>query len=319
MQHISNATAPETVSLLTENEMADEFVASFNQRRLSEKFFYWFPLSVRAWLTLCSDGEYRDYVRSRSLIATRADELADAVQSDPLEVVSLGSGQGDKDAMLLAAIKSRGTNCTYTPVDTSQALLELACREGTSVDVPSRAIKADFTRPDHLSTLASETNGPRRLVMLLGNTLGAEDPIEFARTLAMWLRDGDFVLVDGELYSGEETLAGYDNPINRRFAWAPLHAVGIDDDDGQLVFVPTDDERGDGLHLISKHFEASREVEAAMGGEILRVSAGEQVAMNHSYKYSRDTFIALLRDAGLDLVWDGTSEDGRFLMTLSAK
>src|SRR5207237_8592221 len=45
-------------SLVTENDLADEFVAAFHARRFAEKFFYWFPLSVRAWLALCSDGAY---------------------------------------------------------------------------------------------------------------------------------------------------------------------------------------------------------------------------------------------------------------------
>ena len=45
-----------THALLTENDLADEFVSAFRARRLPEKFFYWFPLSVRAWLALCSDG-----------------------------------------------------------------------------------------------------------------------------------------------------------------------------------------------------------------------------------------------------------------------
>ena len=56
-------------ALLTENDLADEFVRAFGERRLPEKFFYWFPLSVRAWLALCSDGAYRNFVRSRSLMA----------------------------------------------------------------------------------------------------------------------------------------------------------------------------------------------------------------------------------------------------------
>src|SRR5205807_101160 len=58
-------------SLLTENELADEFVAAFHARHFAEKFFYWFPLSVRAWLALCSDGAYRNYVRSRAPITSR--------------------------------------------------------------------------------------------------------------------------------------------------------------------------------------------------------------------------------------------------------
>src|SRR6266478_6014092 len=95
-------------ALLTENALADEFVAAFHARRFAEKFFYWFPLSVRAWLALCSDGAYRNYVRSRSLIAQSADRLAGFVQPGALEVVSLGSGQGDKDVLLMNALSRHG-------------------------------------------------------------------------------------------------------------------------------------------------------------------------------------------------------------------
>src|SRR5260370_5507221 len=56
-------------TLLTENALADQFVSALQGRRLPEKFFYWFPLSVRAWLALCSDGAYRNFVRSRSIMA----------------------------------------------------------------------------------------------------------------------------------------------------------------------------------------------------------------------------------------------------------
>src|SRR3989337_1909985 len=89
-------------ALLTETTIADEFVASFQARRLAEKFFYWFPLSVRAWLALCSDGAYRNFVRSRSLIAQSAADLARSTPAGPVEVVSLGAGQGEKEVMLLS-------------------------------------------------------------------------------------------------------------------------------------------------------------------------------------------------------------------------
>src|SRR5256886_17339367 len=95
-------------ALLTENALADEFVSAFHARRLPEKFFYWFPLSVRAWLALCSDGAYRNFVRSRSLIARSRAELARLFPVAPLEVVSLGAGQRDKDLLLLEALRERG-------------------------------------------------------------------------------------------------------------------------------------------------------------------------------------------------------------------
>src|SRR5215471_14824827 len=95
-------------TLLTENALADDFVSSFVARRLDEKFFYWFPLSVRAWLALCSDGAYRNYVRSRSLIAQSAEAIARYIAPGPLEVLSLGSGQGDKDLILMNALRAHG-------------------------------------------------------------------------------------------------------------------------------------------------------------------------------------------------------------------
>ena len=39
--------------------------------------------------------------------------------------------------------------------------------------------------------------------------------------------------------------------------------------------------------------------------------------MNHSYKYAPETFLGILRDAGLVVRWQGASEDRRFLMALA--
>jgi uncharacterized SAM-dependent methyltransferase len=306
-----------THALLTENALADDFVSSFVARRLDEKFFYWFPLSVRAWLALCSDGAYRNFVRSRSLIARSANDLTGVLRSGSLEVLSLGSGQGDKDLLLLEALAAQGRRLRYVPVDASQALLEMACGGALAAGIWSQGIKADFTRTDHLTALAPAPDAPPRLVLLLGNTLGAFDPITEARALRSQLRPEDTLLVDGEIYAGEQTVAGYDNPLNRRFAWAPLHSVGIDDSDGAIVFEDGIDDRLPGLHPLRKHFLAARDVTARVGGESLAIRSGERLAMNHSYKYDAPTFLRILDEAGLAVRWRGTSDDARFLMVLA--
>jgi hypothetical protein len=41
--------------LLTELEIANEFSESLEARDLPEKFFYWFPLSVRSWRALAAE------------------------------------------------------------------------------------------------------------------------------------------------------------------------------------------------------------------------------------------------------------------------
>ncbi len=307
-----------TKALLTEAELAEGFLAAFAARSLPEKFFYWFPLSVRAWLDLCSDGEYRNYVRSRSLIARSAAELSEVLGAGQRDVFSIGSGQGDKDLILAGAMAANSTKIRYIPVDTSQALLEMACGRALGSDIESWAIKADFTVAAHLAALTPTSDEPPRLVMLVGNTLGCTDPLRFAADLAGLLRSEDLLLVDGELFS-EGAIAGYDNPINRRFAWAPLHSVGIGDEDGDIAFVGEQDSRIDGLHLISKHFAPRRRVEVALSGESFALAEGEQLEMSHSYKYSMSAFGSVLAQAGLKIEWQATSDDERFVMALAAR
>ncbi len=303
-------------TLLTENAIAEDFVSSLRSRRLAEKFFYWFPLSVRAWLALCSDGAYRNFVRSRSLIVQSAKDLGRELRSESLEVISLGSGQGDKDLLLLESLVAQGKRVRYLPVDASQALLEMACAGALGAGIWAQGIKADVTAAAHVDALAPAAETPPRLVLLLGNTLGAFDPIAEARVLAGLLRPEDRLVVDGEIYAGPQTVAGYDNPLNRRFAWAPLHAVGIDDADGEIVFEDATDPRLPGLHPLRKHFRASRDVTARVGGETLAIAKGERLEMNHSYKYAADAFVRILEAGGLRMRWRGASDDERFLMVM---
>lgn len=304
-------------TLLSENAIADDFVSSLRARRLAEKFFYWFPLSVRAWLALCSDGAYRNFVRSRSLIAQSANELAGRLAPGAVEVLSLGAGQGDKDLMILQAARARGLDVRYTPVDASQALLEMACEAGLGAGVPTRGVKADFTLADQLAALEPDAGTPPRLVLLLGNTLGAFDPLAEAQRLRALLRAQDRLIVDGEIYAGSQTVAGYDNPLNRRFAWAPLQAVGLDEADGEIRFEDVQDDRMPGLHPLRKCFIAGRRATARIAGEVLELRAGERVEMSHSYKYAADAFRRILGGAGLAVEWQGLADDGRFQMVLA--
>ena len=58
--------------LLREDQIAQEFMDALERHDLPEKFFYWSPLSIRAWINLCGDGAYRNYVRSHSVRVVHA-------------------------------------------------------------------------------------------------------------------------------------------------------------------------------------------------------------------------------------------------------
>lgn len=57
-----------TTTLPTEQEMVHSFIQALEDRMLPEYFFYWYPPSMQAWLDLCSDGAYKNYLRSYGLI-----------------------------------------------------------------------------------------------------------------------------------------------------------------------------------------------------------------------------------------------------------
>ena len=300
--------------LLTENELSAQFLSAFESRFLPEKFFYWFPLSVRAWLDLCQDGAYRNFIRSYDLISAYSNEVVKHLPQE-LDVVSLGSGQGNKDILLLRAIQDSGRSVRYVPVDSSQALLEMACHGAISSGIHYRAYKAEATNRTHLELIVSGTIP--RLFLILGNTLGAFSPVEMCRLLRTISGRGDFLLADGEIHA-EDTIAGYDNSLNRRFAFAPLTSVGIREADGSLVFETKAAEDWPGITYLTKHFQASRDFSLNIGGSTIDIARSEKLQMNVSGKYSREAFPRLInQEAGFSPVREFLSGDQRFLMVLA--
>lgn len=303
--------------LLTEDRLAQDFLAALERRALPEKFFYWFPTSVRAWLNLCSDGAYRNYVRSHGLVQAHAADIAAHLPEGRVTVVSLGAGQGDKDRLVLEQMRASGRRPHYVPVDASQSLLEMACGAADAAGLPCQGVKADMADAGHLAAVGDASPGPR-LWMMLGNTLGAFDPPAYARALARLLRPDDHLLIDGEIFSDTGTLAGYDNPLNRQFAFGPLRGAGlVEPDDGVLRFETGEDDSRPGLFRLRKHFLPARDLTLQVAGETVRWREGQRVEMNWSCKYARETFLALLADAGLAPVATYASADGRFVMALT--
>ena len=299
-------------------EIAAGLVAALSRRELPERYSYWFPTSVRAWLDLCSDGAYRNYVRSSRLVEAYAEDVADLAlgrgAEARLDVVSLGAGQADKDLEFLRALRSKGVSLVYRPVDASQALLELACKAAT--DFACEAVKGDISLPAHLEAIDAMRDVRPTLWLFLGNTLGAFEPRSLCAELRRVVKPRDTLVLDAEILDGATTIAGYDNPLNRRFAFAPLASLGFEPADGELSFMLREDDASRGFFRLVKRFETARDRRLSVAGEAFELRAGESLHMGHSGKFSRDGFDSLLQKAGFEHLTGWTSDDGRFVMSV---
>jgi uncharacterized SAM-dependent methyltransferase len=300
--------------LLREQEIARDLAQAFRSRFLDERFFYWLPSSVQAWVELCSAAEYLNANRALNLLQEAAPSLPGR-WPEMKTLCGVGCGEGSKDRVLLDAYAAQGSRLDYVAADFSQALVELALENAAPAARALHGVKLDVMRDAHLTALAA-TEGPC-IYSVLGNTLGAFDPGNFPARLRRILKPADRVLFDGELFAGEETLRGYDNPANRRFAFAPLAGLGLTEADGELRFELA--AGADGLQAVSKHFVARRDLTLTIGGAQIAVASGEKLRMSSSIKYADEAVLRSRIEAGgfrVEQAW--TSPDGKFLLAAAA-
>jgi hypothetical protein len=300
--------------LLTEAEIADEFAEAMEARDLPEKFFYWTPPSVRAWNELAPVAD--DSLRQTwEALALKAAELTKGFGAR-VPVISFGAGAGTKDRLILKALAAAGREVKYFPVDASQTLLETACAGAEDDDCEALGLKADISSPVHLLLAADVSEAPR-LFLMVGNTLGGFDPLDQMKHVAGCLHEGDILIVDVRTDKEDE---GEPSEVQKSFVLAPLTSVGIAPEDGELKFVENKDDRHSGLYLITRRFQASRDLTIGVSGREIHVERGERFFLNFRYRFTREAFRWLLTShAGLTVKGEIPSADGRFVTAICTK
>ena len=128
---------------------------------------------------------------------------------------------------------------------------------------------------------------------------------------------GDILIVDVRIDAEED-----ETPIEarRRFVLAPLANAGIAPEDGELKFVENRDDRHAGLFLMTRRFQAARDLTISASGREIHVERGERFFLNFRYRFTRDAFRWLLaRHAGLKIKGEIPSADGRFVTAICTK
>jgi hypothetical protein len=290
--------------LLTEAEIADEFAEAMEARDLPEKFFYWTPLSVRAWREVAAAAN-ESLLPTWDALALKAADLTKAFGSR-VPVISFGAGEGLKDRMLLKALVSAGREVKYFPVDASQTLLESACAGAEDDDCEALGLKADISSPVHLLLAADVSEAPR-LFLMIGNTLGGFDPLDQMKHVASCLHKGDILILDAQI--AEEDSAE-PSEARKRFVFAPLASVGLGPEDGELKFVENRDDRREGLNMMTRRFQAGRDLTMIASGREIHVERGERIFLNFRYRFTREAIRWLVsKHGGLKIVGEIPSAD----------
>lgn len=230
------------------DRLEDQIARALRSRRLPAKLHYLTPQQARRWLAV-----HAAYAPSAGAVASTTaaysrlfQDLAQRLAGRPVQIISLGCGGGQKDALLARALHRAGCSLRYLAVDAGQSLVLIAA-DAVSNAAPVRMVRrliADLDELDEWRDFVEQggESGEVQLFCAFGVTPNAD-----ADRLIAWLARqslaGDHLLVSANLYDpGDPThclqaiLPQYDNPETRLWLATFFSDLDWPVTSGQFVF-----------------------------------------------------------------------------------
>lgn len=197
--------------------LAQDVKAGFagRPRSLPPKHFY-DALGSRLFEAIGQLPWYRITQAEKRLLRRAAPAVAGAL-AEPVRVVELGSGSGEKLALVVEALRARRKSADVHVVDLSSTALAASLERLAKIP----GVKARGHRATYEKGLREATRPPRGkgecLILFLGSNIGNLDPHDAKRFLVSVrrrLRPGDALLLGIDLVKPERTLLdAYDDPL----------------------------------------------------------------------------------------------------------
>src|SRR6185437_4703652 len=189
---------------------------------------------------------------------------------------SLSSRSQERMTYTWEALASKAADLTRL---FGEQILEIACAGAEDDECEAVGIKADISSPMHVLLAADAAESPR-VFFMTGDTLGGFDPFEQVKQVADCIARGDILVIDAQIRNGEQQPP---TPELKRFVFGPLESAGARVEDGELEFSEKQDERRDGLQLITRKFHARSDLTLTPNGREIHVERGERIFLNFRY------------------------------------
>ena len=295
------------------NVIRDELMAGLSAPRAmaSPKYLY-DALGSKLFEAICELPEYYPTRTEAAILARHGADIAESVGSG-VTLIDLGAGNCAKAARLFPLLSP----AQYVPIDISADFLHDAVQQLRQrfPQIEMLPLGMDFS-----ATLAlpQEVGRSRRLFFYPGSSIGNFHPDE-ALAFLRRLRAADGELLIGiDLVKDHAVLdAAYDDAlgVTASFNLNLLnHLNRLLQADFNLrewrhrgFFNPA-------LSRIEMHLEARHALTVRWRGGERRFAEGERIHTENSYKYTPDSFAALLREAGYRLAQSWTDEAGWFMV-----
>ena len=283
-------------------------------KMLPPKYFY-DALGSQLFEAICQLPWYPITRAEMGQLERHAGEMV-APFGDGLELVELGSGSGEKLALLAREVQGPGKELGIHLVDISEKALELS--RSTLARLPHvRVFTHRATYEEGLRAMAAERRGGgARLVCFLGSNIGNFDPPAAEALLGEVQRDlrpGDGLLLGADLVRPEaELLLAYDDPLGVTAAFNKNVLLRINAELGGDLDLGAFGHRAVWnaaasrveMHLVSRRRQTAR---IAAAGIEVSFAEGETIWTESSYKYTPEGITAMGSRVGLSCRTSGVN------------
>ncbi|PYI84113.1 MAG: L-histidine N(alpha)-methyltransferase [Verrucomicrobia bacterium] len=286
------------------SEFLSEAIAGLSStpRTLPCKYFY----DARGAALFQKISELPEYYLTRAelqILDRYCGDIARALGPN-IELIGLGTGAGTKTRILLEKLEAPAA---YIPVDISKKQLERSTASFRKIfpTLEILPVCADYLEPIRLPSPARQAL--RKIVYFPGSTIGNFEPDaarQFLQRVANHCRRGGGLLIGVDLQKDRHVLerayndsAGVTAQFNLNLLARANRELGADFDleQWQHYAVYNSTESRIEIYLISEIDQTVR-----LQDRQFDFRAGERIATEYSYKYTKESVIELTREAGFD-------------------